>query len=776
MSARLKEKKNRLLKRFLLSYIIILIIPLLISGVVFRKTANVIKNDALEDNLNMLEQTRYIIDQGLKEMNTLSMNISEDPNFEWLLKKQEPIFQTEIFTLHENLQRLHLLYSLSSNFIMNYYMIYPNSNAVLTPNSNYDLAVFYGSIFKDDKVSYEEWKKDTLSIYHNGDIIPSRQVFIEGNKRSVITYLNSISVNTYMSSPRGTIMILINREEMLKPLAGINTEDGGNVYILDASGQIVASKYNVNEADIPRNIFKESQNGYSERKINGKKMLISYTTSETNGWVFVAVTKSDAVLKKVNDIWALVLVSFMLCVLLGLIAAGFMSYKNAKPIKEIISLIMSRTEVQSVGAVDEYNYLQSTFSKLLDNDAALRDKIRRHIPFARAEFINRLLKGEFISLEEINSNMLQVELNIDSRWFNVLIVHIIGYQGYLSIETLKELNALKLILKNTICHMETELVEAYAADVDETSVAFLMAYRQEDQEACKVSLRRILEDIEGKLNHQYPMKLSVGCGNFYNNMLDIYYSFIEAKNIHENEAAGIIEEVDSNDQLEAMNWIYYYPIDMETRLINLVKAGNKEETVKLLEKIYKENFEINKISIDMADNLFNEMRGTAFKIFNQICKSDRAHIYYISTKLKKLKKRETIKESYATIVEILSYICDVVEGEKQNWNSKLKERILRFLEENYIKQELSLSYIASYFNFSDTNFSYYFKEQIGENFSNYLEKIRMERACNLILKGNMSIEEIAAKIGYNSGSSFRRAFKRFTGTLPSEYKKVDKQI
>ena len=65
-----------------------------------------------------------------------------------------------------------------------------------------------------------------------------------------------------------------------------------------------------------------------------------------------------------------------------------------------------------------------------------------------------------------------------------------------------------------------------------------------------------------------------------------------------------------------------------------------------------------------------------------------------------------------------------------------------------------------------------FKKNIGETFLNYTEKIRIDRACKMILEqSGRSLESIASDCGYVNQVSFRRAFKKVTGVLPSQYKK-----
>jgi len=765
--------RSNLLKRFLISYIAILIIPTIIASLVIRETAMMIKKDALEANLNLIEQTQHYIEQDFNEINSFSIRIAMDDSLSWLMNNKNPIQKTDIYALRENIHRLQS-YSLSKDLVSDYYLIYPNSGIVLTQNSLYNLKDFYGNIYKKDNMEYDDWVKSFLNTRHSMSILPATTALVEGDKESVITYLESIPLEPTLPQ-LGTIMVLVKEDEIMKSLTGINTEGGGNVYIINSSGEIIASKDKANHIEIPEDILKDKTNGYSERIIDGKKMLISYTNSNLYGWTFVAVTQSDVVLSRMNYIWKLIFIAFISCLLLGLVAAYFLAYKNAKPIREIIRMIKSHTDIMSMESSDEYNYLHCTFSNLLERDGALMEKLQKHIPLLQAEFIKRLIKGEFGSQDEMNSYMLQAELDIQGECFNVFLIQFRGYYGELSLETLKELNILKIILKNTFTELKKDEVQAYPMDVDEATVAYVLSYCKKDNS--KSTLSGLVSQVRDRMNQEYSVLFSAAAGNFCNNLLDVYYSFSQAKHVFDNkknwneENIEWFEEINSEDK-----WFYYYPVDLELRLMNLIKVGNREEVCKLLDIIYSENFLKNRISRDMANNLFNELRGSIMKITEQISEMNGDYFYTINTGLKKLKHCDKIDDATSMIKEICLYMCDIINDRKKGRSSKLKEEIISFVKDNYMKQELSLSYVAIKVELSETNLSHIFKDQIGENFSEYVERLRIDKACELILNSNKSIEKIAEETGYSSAYSFRRAFKRCKGVIPSDFRKVSNSL
>ena len=90
------------------------------------------------------------------------------------------------------------------------------------------------------------------------------------------------------------------------------------------------------------------------------------------------------------------------------------------------------------------------------------------------------------------------------------------------------------------------------------------------------------------------------------------------------------------------------------------------------------------------------------------------------------------------------------------------------MQKNYGNNSLNLYYMCQELGISEQTASRFFQE-LGSSFSAYLEKIRIDQACSLLLKSDLTIKVISEKTGYSSDVSFRRAFKRVLGVSPSEF-------
>lgn len=95
---------------------------------------------------------------------------------------------------------------------------------------------------------------------------------------------------------------------------------------------------------------------------------------------------------------------------------------------------------------------------------------------------------------------------------------------------------------------------------------------------------------------------------------------------------------------------------------------------------------------------------------------------------------------------------------------------LDHIREQY-SSPMKISEIAAVCHVSESHFRRLFEENIGMTPVEYLNQIRIRKACDLIKTTGSSMEEIAVKVGFATTSTFNRNFKRITGTSPYQWKK-----
>lgn len=129
---------------------------------------------------------------------------------------------------------------------------------------------------------------------------------------------------------------------------------------------------------------------------------------------------------------------------------------------------------------------------------------------------------------------------------------------------------------------------------------------------------------------------------------------------------------------------------------------------------------------------------------------------------------KAVKESVAGLIMEIYYD---IENMKNNKNTKIIEECRKYIEEHYM-EDLSLESAAGEFYFNPSYFSNLFKTYTDINFSEYLLRVRMANAKDMLLKTNLKVYEISKNVGYQDPKYFNRLFKKEFGLTPDEYRRT----
>lgn len=100
---------------------------------------------------------------------------------------------------------------------------------------------------------------------------------------------------------------------------------------------------------------------------------------------------------------------------------------------------------------------------------------------------------------------------------------------------------------------------------------------------------------------------------------------------------------------------------------------------------------------------------------------------------------------------------------------KRLEKIRIYVSCNY-SRNIGIDEIASYAGMNRTSFCSFFKRHVGKTFTHALNDYRIERACELLARGDASVSDVAALSGFKDPAYFIKTFKKTLGTTPAKWK------
>lgn len=96
--------------------------------------------------------------------------------------------------------------------------------------------------------------------------------------------------------------------------------------------------------------------------------------------------------------------------------------------------------------------------------------------------------------------------------------------------------------------------------------------------------------------------------------------------------------------------------------------------------------------------------------------------------------------------------------------------IHEYLMNNY-RDEVNLKRLSELVSMAEGSLCRFFKENVGMTLFEYLNQIKTDFACRLLMDPDLSIMEVCLDSGFNNLSHFNKQFKKMTGATPSEYRK-----
>ena len=254
---------------------------------------------------------------------------------------------------------------------------------------------------------------------------------------------------------------------------------------------------------------------------------------------------------------------------------------------------------------------------------------------------------------------------------------------------------------------------------------------------------------------------------------------------HEQQASlsAIIEEMKVKYPPESK--LPGYPFEKEKQLLSHLRQGNKNEADKLLDEILAlliiSNPEIpadaRRIYSLQDRNAppahFRNIQLRALELAVLIIRAENSGCTITTDNYIRSIKQIIIAKTTEELAAALHSIVDIISRQIISFQGIPHASAMRkaemYIRENLVKK-ISLSEIAGFVGLSAPYFSTIFKEEMGENLSRYINRLRVEKAVKMLLETTLSLSEIAGECCFEDQSWFSKIFKSFTGISPGKYR------
>ena len=398
--------------------------------------------------------------------------------------------------------------------------------------------------------------------------------------------------------------------------------------------------------------------------------------------------------------------------------------------------------------------LNTQLTQARDDNADLLRQIDAQRPALQASYVRTLLSGHVSSAEEFAYMMRYLNLDGDYRYY--VLFCIAHRQDSTPDDPMSEYDTLAE-------HLEEYLADQhpmyYYTTLDRSFVV-LTAYDRSGPDPLMDLQRRVVEmhdDLAAHHNLWFYAGVGAGCTQAQ----QLWESYEQARTAARYTARHHIFLPYEYIRKDADSW--YYPIEISAKLLHFITTGNQQQVTEMFALIYRENVQERSLAVLLLSLLLSDLKNTLLKARFQVpplkTDAERAALHQLDERLYAAPTFPTL-ESCATALCVFFTRTEVP--------SDPIPEIERYLQENFSDPSLCLSKLSDRFNISESYLSHLFKDRTGQNFSVYLEKLRMNEALRRLADKDCNLSTLYLDLGYTNPTTLRRAFKKNYGVSPSE--------
>jgi two-component system, response regulator YesN len=744
---------------FLLKHLAVLAIIAAIGIPVYAIVISDVRKNEIRNRSEKLDVFKNQLENELREIDELMFNVTWSSEMNRVLAVDTVDFGSR--DLHKTIAlNNYLAEKLDSNSFAHDIAVFCQSSQVLVSARWIVLRMpfYYGSLFKLDGIDYHSWRTQYLENTSLNTHVSSAHAVDRSEELPIILYARSITLG---ENRKATILVMLDIRRIHRLFEEANITLGGRYEIISKSGAVLSSS---NFKDLQGD--KESSRRDSSEYQTDDVMLQDVVTLETvmkgKGWLVRADVPQKEILASFWSGGAGISIALVGALFFGLISSVFFALQASNPIRRVMFKVHALVGDNTKEGKGGIALVEREVSALLEHDRVIGRRLQEQRMAVKAVYIDRLLKGQ-VDGDEIQGISAMVGVDLQMGRIVVAVLSLNRDPEYFPVRTNSSWEGLAIVVRDkAMAHMRSV---ADAQAVSRNSIALFMRVKDGDDQAAYETAHSELRNLVEEITQELRVNVIAGVGVIAASPYDIWRSYQTAtKAIEEGGTTSYDNLVQSASVMEPSSG-YYYPLELELEITKLSKAGANEEVGTALQAVIQENKNRN---LELADELalVNEIRATIHKLSAPLS-IDRGLVQVPEPSGQPL-DWNTFENG---LNQVFHEICSAVNCKKNSHNRALADRIKHFINENYSDPQLSLALVALEFSLSESYVSHFFVEQTGEQYSRYVEIVRMTSARALLESSGSRIEDIAYAVGYTSVHGFRRAFKRVVGRAPLDYRK-----
>jgi len=642
-------------------------------------------------------------------------------------------------------------YLVNHSYLQDFVVLIDKFDYILTTEGTYNKKNYFDIFNKNGLYTEKFWmgemKKDfTYKIYPADEF----EVYT-----GIQTYKQRYSMPIALKNNRNSNYILIafidikNFSNDLVPAFmedfDIYSNNGELIYPEKGQANRVISEEMVSKDDMPQ--FIKLNNGY-----------IFTRKSVRNSLVYCKYYPNTAVVQQIHEANRLFTIIILLSIIISLALSVYIVRKFNNPVKQIYRLIKESIDVSSKGRdIIDLKSIKEGVTGIIDKNTSYLKDINEKNSMLENYFYQARLKNIFLQADKPGLNTFESD---NYAIILIKIHHRDVYYENISKNISKGSNNLKELIQLYLCEQFGNAITFQIEDNQIVSIVNIKKGVETIEDAIEKTAQKLMSEDE-------YVYFSIVYSNVYDSSADLHTAFEKVVEIMKYRKFISKTQVITENILEKKLDVFYFPENQQKQFSNLMINAKKEECIQLIDKVFDYNLKkeaneycIYLLYVQVTDCCFNVL----LQLFNEIPKDlPTINEYFF---LRQCSSIEDYKNRYGGIVsKCIDYI-----GNNHKQSDYIVDYVKKYINENYTK-EITVDFLADSLKITRSYLSLYFKKKTGVNLSDYLNNVRMTRACALLQNSLLKVKDIAPKVGIYSINTFIRLFKQHTGKTPNDYRK-----
>lgn len=775
---------------WLFSYLVILLVPVLISFFVYTRSQNILKSEIHRANDVLLKEVRGTIDNHIQNADRLTTELIWNVRIRGFmysnLYKAPGSLDPDLYSLHQTAQEIAIYQSLYPS-VKTYYVYWKDQDLVLEPGVYRSSKLAFETIHQNEQISYNVW----LEILQQNNAERFIKLQSKDAGGSVLAYIHSFPKDKW-SSPPGAAVVLLDTGKLMESIVNAKDFSQGQVMVLNGNKQVLLSTAPASNPLALEDMNVSGETGSYFGKYEGQPSEFMYIKSKNSELIYVTVVPRAQFWQKTTSLRNITYAGLWISLAGGILLSIVFLLRNYSPVSKLLRMLKGSEYKFGAAEGNEFLHIQQAISDTLSEKGQIQLRMKQQSYMLRSNMLARMLKGKLDSPLALDESLAAFDVHFHSDEFAVLLFYV-DYEPFAEQpDGLSGLagnpKLLQFIVTNIVEDLANEQHRGFVCETDD-HLACLLNFAPGDRERLSGEARRLAERAQQFLNDKFHIHTLASISGIKGSVEDISAAYREAVDAMEylvviggdREVIAYADIQPGPDEpAETSSGSYYYPLQTERQLMNHVKAGDAAKAESMIRDIIAACMEQSKLSVNLVKCLMFDLIGTLIKAAGELGDAEEGPAVDGTDWITKVMHSESIKEMEKALLSIVREFCAYAAAkQKQLLQSSrslaLQERsaeILAFIAERYDQPNLNISMIGEHFGMTPTYLSKLFKEQTGEGLLDTINRFRMDHAKRLLQDPGNSIKFIASQSGFHDINTFIRTFKKYEGVTPGQYQKT----